>query len=127
MTATLDLGIVVPLFNKADTVRRSVGCLLDQTVRPAQVVVVDDGSTDDSVARLAPLADRITLVRQANAGPSAARNRGVAMLRTAWVAFADADNLWCPERVASIAAFQQRHPEVDWLTGRYWNRAPDGR
>jgi glycosyltransferase involved in cell wall biosynthesis len=127
MSTTLDLGIVVPLYNKAAAVRRSVGCLLDQTVRAAQVVVVDDGSTDDSVAQLAPLAERITLVRQANAGPSAARNRGVALLTTAWVAFADADNLWSPDRLERVAALQQRHPGVDWLTGRYWNCSPDGR
>lgn len=123
---TLDLGIVVPLYNKAAVVRRSIGCLLEQTVRPAQIVVVDDGSTDDSVAQLAPIREQITLVRQANAGPSAARNRGVALLQTAWVAFADADNLWCPQRVQRLAAFQQQHPSIDWLAGRYWNRAPDG-
>jgi glycosyltransferase involved in cell wall biosynthesis len=127
VTDAFDVGIVVPLYNKRGTVRDSVARLLEQTVRPAQVVAVDDGSTDDSVEQLAPLTDRCTLVKQANAGPSAARNRGIERLQTEWVAFADADNLWHPGRVERIRELLRRHPEVDWLAGSYWACYPDGR
>lgn len=127
MANTLDIGIVVPLYNKEAMARRSIERLLEQTVPAARVVVVDDGSTDQSVAQLAPLADRITLVQQANAGPSAARNRGVAQLQTEWVAFADADNLWDPRRLERVQRFIGQYPNVDWLTGRYWACYPDGR
>jgi hypothetical protein len=127
MTDAFDLGVVVPLYNKRATVRRSVMRLLEQTVRPAQIVVVDDGSDDDSASELAGLDERCTLVRQANAGPSAARNRGVRRLRTEWVGFADADNLWSVDRVQRIRDFLAGHPEIDWLVGAYTICAPDGR
>ena len=127
MTQTFDLGIVVPLYNKKATVRASVTRLLEQTVRPAQVVVVDDGSTDESAAELAPLEGQCTLIRQTNAGPSAARNRGVAQLRSEWVGFADADNLWSPDRVGRVRELLDRRPEIDWLVGSYWACYPDGK
>ena len=127
MAETMDVGVVVPLYNKAASVRQSVERLLDQSVRPARVVVVDDGSSDGGGAQLDPLAERLTLVRQPNAGPSAARNRGANLLRTEWVAFADADNLWDVRRLERVRAFLQVHAEVDWLVGRYWNCFPDGR
>jgi hypothetical protein len=126
MAETFDLGVVMPLYNKKATVRASVARLLEQTVRPAEVVVVDDGSSDGSVEELAGLAGRFALVRQANAGPSAARNRGVAELRTEWVGFADADNLWGIDRVERVRDFIGRHRDVDWLAGCYWNCFPDG-
>lgn len=126
MTETFDLGIVVPLYDKKATARQSVSRLLAQTVRPARVVVVDDGSTDGSPDELAGL-EGVTLIRQANAGPSAARNRGVAELTTEWVAFADADNLWSLDRVERVRAALARHPEADWLAGSYWACWPDGR
>jgi glycosyltransferase involved in cell wall biosynthesis len=122
-----DLGVVVPLYNKRPTVRRSVLRLLEQTVRPAQVVVVDDGSTDGSPEELADLAGRCTLVRQANAGPGAARNRGVDLLTTEWVGFADADNLWGLDRVGRVRDLVRGRPNVDWLVGSYWACYPDGR
>src|SRR5262249_27922944 len=116
MAERFDLGIVVPLYNKRATVRRSVARLLEQTRPPAQVVVVDDGSTDGSPDELALLAGPHTLLRQANAGPSAARNRGVAELRTEWVGFSDADDLWTLDRAERLGDFLSRHPGVDWLT-----------
>ncbi len=126
MAETMDVGVVVPLYNKAASVRQSVERLLDQSVRPARVVVVDDGSSDGGGARLDPLAERLTLVRQPNAGPSAARNRGASLLRTEWVAFADADNLWDVRRLERVRAFLQRpcrsrlarRPLLELLPGR---------
>jgi hypothetical protein len=122
-----DLGIVVPLYNKEATAARAVAALLEQTVPPAQVVVVNDGSTDRSVESLAPLAGRITLRHQPNAGPGAARNTGIAQLGTTWVAFADADNVWHPRRVEMLRDFVHRHPDVDWLAGQYQACLADGR
>jgi glycosyltransferase involved in cell wall biosynthesis len=123
----IDLGIVVPLYNKEDTVAQAVGALLDQTVPPAQVVVVNDGSTDASVARLSHLAHNINLVHKANAGCAAARNTGIGHIRTEWVAFADADDVWYPERIEKIRAFLAQHPDVDWLSGQYRAIYADGR
>src|SRR5436190_21762043 len=87
-SAALDLGIVVPLYNKESTITRAIESLLSQTERPRRIVVVDDGSTDGSLGAIAPYRDEITILKQSNAGPGAARNRGVQELDTEWVGFA---------------------------------------
>ena len=118
-SAALDLGIVVPLYNKESTITRAIESLLSQTERPRRIVVVDDGSTDGSLGAIAPYRDEITILKQSNAGPSAARNRGVQELDTEWVGFADADNCWHSGRVQAVRHMIEQYPDLDWLTGRY--------
>ncbi len=94
-------SVVVPLYNKAATVARSLESIRSQTFQDFEVIVVDDGSTDAS-AECAELflksADgRFRMVRQANAGPGAARNRGIAEAKGELLAFLDADDEWLPE------------------------------
>jgi len=124
--APLDLGVVMPLYNKRATVVRAITSLLAQTVRPRQIVVVDDGSTDGSLDEILAFQDRITIVGQPNAGPSAARNRGIRELDTEWVGFADADNRWHPGRIEAVQRLIARHPDLDWLTGRYHRISAEG-
>jgi len=125
----LDVSVVVPLYDKAPYVARALASALGQTLAPREIVVVDDGSHDDGpaiVERLCALDPRIRLIRQANAGPSAARNRGIAEAMGEWVAFLDADDVLLPryfERAARLAAF---HPEVDVLAAAY-REVPEGR
>src|SRR5579863_5357672 len=116
--ATLDLGVVMPLYNKRATVGRAIQSLLAQTVKPRQIVVVDDGSTDGSLGEVLPYGDLITVLEQPNAGPSAARNRGIQELNTEWVGFADADNSWHPGRIEAVQRMIELHPDLDWVTGR---------
>lgn len=123
----LDIGVVMPLYNKEQTVAQAVAALLEQTVAPAQVVIVDDGCTDDSVEQLRPFAERIQLVHKVNGGCAAARNTGIGHVTTEWVAFADADDVWYPDRLQKVSEFLEDHPEVDWLSGRYCARWSDGR
>ncbi len=126
MPAPLDLGVVMPLYNKQATVVRAVEALLAQTIKPRRIVVVDDGSTDDSLRTILPYSGAITIVSQSNAGPSAARNRGIQELDTEWVGFADADNCWHANRVAAVKRMIDLNPDLDWLTGRYHRISPDG-
>src|SRR5436305_13450001 len=76
MTETT-VSVVIPSYNNARLLRQAVESALNQTVRPLEVIVVDDGSSDDTDRVLAPLIARIRLVRQENAGVSAARNVGI--------------------------------------------------
>jgi GT2 family glycosyltransferase len=99
------LSVVIPAFNAAPTVRSAVGSTLSQTVPVLEVIVVDDGSTDDTADVVAAIDDpRVRVVSQANGGPSAARNAGIAAARGEWVAFLDSDDLWLPRYVETATA-----------------------
>lgn len=96
-------SVVVPTYNRATLVRRAVESVLEQSVPPREIIVVDDGSTDDTREVLESFGERIRYVRQDNAGCSAARNRGVRESDAEWIAFLDSDDTWAPEHLASMA------------------------
>jgi glycosyltransferase involved in cell wall biosynthesis len=98
MTPVL-VSIIIPTYNRADILGRSILSVLDQSYRPIEVIVVDDGSTDHTMEMLAPFGDRIRVVRQENRGPSAARNAGVAQAEGEIIAFLDSDDTWEPEKL----------------------------
>jgi glycosyltransferase involved in cell wall biosynthesis len=91
---TLRVSVVIPTHNHGRFVEEAVESVLGQTHPPAETIVVDDGSTDDTAARLERFAGRVEVIRQANAGVSAARNRGAAHATGELLAFLDADDAW---------------------------------
>ncbi len=93
------VSVVIPTFNRARSVVEAVESVLAQTYRGAEVIVVDDGSTDDTSAVLTTFGGRIRVIRQENGGVSSARNAGVLAARAPWVAFLDSDDLWMPEKL----------------------------
>jgi glycosyltransferase involved in cell wall biosynthesis len=93
------VSVVIPAFNSALTVAESVRSALDQSSPPAQVIVVDDGSTDDTLGRLKEFGDRVLYVTQTNAGVACARNTGIARATGDFVAFLDADDVWHPRKL----------------------------
>lgn len=106
-----NITVIIPLYNKAGYIQRALRSIQTQTHPPFEVIVIDDGSTDDSAAQVAAIADsRIRLVSQPNAGPGAARNRGLALAETDYVAFLDADDEWLPTFLAHSIANLKRHP-----------------
>ncbi|MEZ5818896.1 MAG: glycosyltransferase family A protein [Hyphomicrobiaceae bacterium] len=126
--ALLDVSVVIPLYNKANYVARAVRSALDQTLPPREVVVVDDGSTDggtDIVERLAADDACVRLIRQANAGPSAARNRGIAEARGKWIAFLDADDMLLPRHLETAAEMAACEPAAAVLAAAY-REVPEG-
>jgi glycosyltransferase involved in cell wall biosynthesis len=95
------VSVIVPLYNKSLWIDRCLDSILGQTFQDFEIVVVDDGSTDDSPARVINRQhERIRLINQANAGPGAARNRGVAEAQGELIAMLDADDAWEPEYLA---------------------------
>ena len=114
------ITVVIPLYNKVNTIAKALDTVLAQTYQDFEVVVVDDGSADEGAAVVERYVDsRIRLIRQANAGVSAARNRGIAEAKGEYVAFLDADDEWMPEFLAEIVALQQEYPNCKAQATKY--------
>lgn len=89
-------SVIIPTYNRAALLRDALASVFAQRFADFEVLVVDDGSTDDTGTVLAELADRITVLRQDNRGPGAARNAGCAQARGRYLAFLDSDDVWFP-------------------------------
>lgn len=99
------ISVVVPTFNRSAFIGATLDAILAQTLRPLEILVVDDGSTDDTREVCARYGDDVRYLRQENAGVSAARNHGMRLARGEWVAFCDSDDLWHPQKLAVELAF----------------------
>jgi len=118
------VSVVIPLFNKERYVGEALQSVLSQTVQNLEVVVVDDGSTDNSAERVAALKDeRIRLIRQVNAGAAAARNAGIMAARGEWIAFLDADDRWLPHNLECHFKQLEQQPDVQWSAGLFNRRS----
>ncbi len=106
------VSVIIPTYNYGRFVTEAVDSVLAQTHPDREIIVVDDGSSDDTPQRMAPYADRVRYLRQANQGPSASRNNGIAAARGEFVAFLDADDIWHPQILEAQLSYLGAHPEV---------------
>jgi glycosyltransferase involved in cell wall biosynthesis len=106
------ISAVIPTFNRRDLVCRAIDSALAQSRPPDEVIVVDDGSTDDTRAAVEAYGHAVRYLHQANAGCSSARNHGVRAASGDWIAFLDADDVWLPAHLERMAA------AVDATAGR---------
>lgn len=98
-------SVVIPAYNRAAIIGRAIDSCLDQTFGDYEIIVVDDGSTDDTEAVVGAYSDpRLSFIRQANAGGAAARNTGVAAARGRYIAFLDSDDAFLPGKLAAFHA-----------------------
>ena len=116
------ISVIIPLYNKAGSIAQALDSVLAQEYQDFEIVVVDDGSTDGGASVVENYDDaRIRLVRQENAGVSAARNRGIAEARGEHVAFLDADDEWMPGFLSEIVALQREFPQCRAQATAYVN------
>ena len=104
------VSVILPVYNGASTIARALGSVFAQTFTDYEIVVVNDGSTDDTASALAAYGDRIHVVSQPNRGLSAARNAGVGASSGELIAFIDDDDLWMPEKLARCVAILDQDP-----------------
>jgi glycosyltransferase involved in cell wall biosynthesis len=94
------VSVIIPAFNAAVTIAQCLDSVLAQTRPPAEIIVVDDGSRDDSCQIIAGYGAKVRLIKQPNGGPAAARNSGARLARGDWLAMLDADDWWAPTKLA---------------------------
>jgi glycosyltransferase involved in cell wall biosynthesis len=120
-------SVVIPAYNAARTIIPSVESCLKQTRRPEEIIVVNDGSTDDTLDILqARFADDIRIISlPQNSGPAAARNAGIAAANCQYIAFQDADDVWHPEKLECVDTVFKNHPRIRFLFHPYTLRSID--
>ncbi len=113
------ISVVIPAYNNQRWLSRAIDSVLAQS-RPAdEIIVVDDGSTDQTAEAAASYKGKIRYFRQENAGPSAARNTGIRAASGKWIAFLDADDEWLPEHLQNQTELLQNHPHLQWTCANY--------
>lgn len=125
-----EVSVIIPVYNRRELITRAVDSVLTQTLPPTEIILVDDGSTDGTreiVENLAARNPNVCLIVQANAGSSAARNRGIEAAKGEWIAFLDSDDVWIPEKLANSFALVEREPDIDFVHTNWLAHYPDGR
>ena len=107
----MDISVIIPTHNRRDTLTRALESALEQTLQPAEGIVVDDGSTDDT-RRLVARYPQVRYLYQENAGVSSARNLGIKAARGEWLAFLDSDDEWQPDKLTQQQALLARNPDL---------------
>jgi len=112
------LTVVIPIYNAAHFLSEAVGSIRRQDYEPVEIIVVDDGSTDNCAEVAAELGSNVCYARQENAGPAAAKNHGLSLASGEFISFLDADDLWPPHKLSIQMARLLAEPELDFVLGR---------
>lgn len=121
------ISVIIPLYNKESVVQQSLQTIVNTSYKDFEIVIVDDGSTDDSLKRVKDFVDfhksnNIRIIEQKNAGPGAARNTGARNAKGDWIVFLDADDELLPDALNIFAKTIEEHPEIDLADFNKYNR-----
>ncbi|MDB4731693.1 glycosyltransferase family 2 protein [bacterium] len=108
----MNYSVVIPCFNRRHLVGRAIESANEQTISPHEIIVIDDGSTDDSGDVAASYAN-VRVIRQSNAGASSARNRGIREVTGDWIAFLDSDDIWSVDKIEYQQKALEMYPLAD--------------
>ncbi|MCF7954578.1 MAG: glycosyltransferase family 2 protein [Phycisphaerae bacterium] len=116
----LTISIVIPAYNAEKYITRAIESVLAQTRQPNEIIVVDDGSTDNTVEVVRSFGDKVILIKQENSGPGIARNTGIKAAKSEWIAFLDADDELIAERLQLQTEHLKNNPDLVWATSNYF-------
>jgi glycosyltransferase involved in cell wall biosynthesis len=113
----LKIDVIIPTFNRAHLIKRSVDSVLNQTYQNFHLYIVDDGSTDETLEQLSTYEkhEQITILSQDNLGVSAARNAGARKSSSPWISFLDSDDEWFPEKLQVQVEFLKQNPNIRFV------------
>jgi hypothetical protein len=120
------VAVIIPTYNRARLLPQALDSILEQTRRPDDVLVIDDGSSDDTAAVVAGYHEHIRCDHQPNSGKPAALNRGLAGVATDYVWIMDDDDVAAPDALERHLGYLKAHPEVDYTYSGVWCFAGDG-
>lgn len=114
------ISIIIPLYNKEATILSTLDSVFEQTFGAFEVIIVDDGSTDNGFELVSAIEDsRFTILQTENRGVSHARNYGVSHAKTDYVAFLDADDYWYPNHLQNLSLMIDKFPQGKWFASAY--------
>ena len=115
----MTITVVIPAYNSEKYIARAIDSVLTQTHKPDEIIVVDDGSTDNTSEIARKYEPSVKLIQQQNTGASVARNTGIEAATSEWIAFLDADDEWLPEKLKLQTEHLKRNPRLQWTTANF--------
>ncbi len=113
------ISVVIPAYNSEQTISRAIRSVLNQSVSAHEIIVVNDGSCDNTAEKVKSFGDKVIYIEQKNAGVSVARNTGIKASTGDWIAFLDADDEWLLDKLKLQIDHIHRHPELYWTFGNF--------
>lgn len=128
MSDTPLVSIIIPTFNCEKYIKSTIDCLLAQSYKNIEIIVIDDGSTDRTVDMVQAYPIPVRLIQQSNSGVCKARNHGLSNARGDFICFMDHDDYWFPDKLTEQMDTLDKHPEVGIVYSSFinWQEAPDG-
>ena len=111
-------SVIIPTYNRVSYLRQTLESVWRQTFTDYEVIVVDDGSTDDTTAYLSIISERLSTISQQNSGPGASRNKGAEHAQGDYLAFLDSDDLWFPWTLETVAELIAKHDRPSLLSAK---------
>jgi len=115
------VSVVIPAYNIGELVSRAIDSVLAQTHQPDEIIVVDDGSADDTADVIKSYGPKVIYIYQENLGLAGARNTGIKAATSQWIAFLDGDDEWLPDNLRLHADVLKRNPDLVWSAGNFDN------
>lgn len=120
------VSVIIPAFNAEKYILDAINSILSQTYQNYEIIVVNDGSTDNTEQIIKPYLNRIIYLYQDNKGVAAARNTGIKASKGEYIAFLDSDDVWSPEKLSIQVKFLNDHPDFDLVYGDYGTFGENG-
>jgi len=117
----LKVSVVIPTFNRQNTIIKTIESVLNQSLRPDEIIVIDDGSNDNTKYILKEYLEKIVYIFQDNLGVSSARNKGINVAKNRWIAFLDSDDIWHKDKLKIQIDFHEKNKNFLWShTNEVW-------
>lgn len=116
----MKISVVIPSYNRGEMIAVTLDAILGQSRKPDEIIVVDDGSTDNTVEFVGEkYGDAVRLIRQENGGPESARKHGIEAATGDWIALCDSDDIWLLDHLERLCVMHARYPDADCLSANF--------